>query len=205
MPTSVQALVRKHRPIWNITVRNPFVTGVHDGTLPREMFDGYLVQAHHLVEAHFAPTCRLLAAAPRQDRPLLLEGVELLRSEVEWYQRLLAERGLDPSTPARPAILAMRSQLVALGFEPYVVGIVAFWAQAKTYADAWTSKRPHSGAHRDFLERWGSRRSGAFARRLGRAADRAIAGARPRDRDAAEEAFLVVVRHKLAYWTAALG
>jgi thiaminase len=205
MPMTVHGLIRKHRPVWNLTVRNPFVSGVHDGTLQHELFDAWLVQARHLLDGHFAPVCRLLASAPRRDRPLLLEGLEIIQAELDWYRGLLAERGLDPSAPLHPIMLTMKNQVGALGFEPYVVGLVAFWTQGRTYVDAWTRKREPRGAYRAFLRRWGDPRAGVWVQRLGRAADRALADATPHERMAAEEAFLRVVHDKLSYWVMTLG
>ncbi len=205
MVISVDGLIRKHRPVWNVTVRNPLVMGVRDGTLPRTILGGFLVHTFHLAEAHFAPLCRLLAIAPPPDRPLLLQAVQLLRDETAWCERRIASKGLDATGPAHPAVVAMRSQLIASGFEPYVVGLVSYWTQARSFADAWTAKRPPSGAYRDLLLRWGDPRVTGFVRRVGRAADRALAAAPPRDRIAAEQAFAVVVQLKLHFWTAALG
>ena len=202
---TTQELLQKHRPAFDLTVHNPFAQAVKNGTLGRESFDRWLMQASHLVEGHFAPVSRLLAVAPVRDRPVLLEGLERLSAEIDWYHELIARRRLDASAPVHPVILKMRNQMVSLAFEPYAVGIVAFWAQGITYTGAWKARRAPSGPYRDFLERWGHARADAFVRRLERAADRALAEATPRDRAAAEEAFLRVVNDKLAYWSIVLG
>jgi formylaminopyrimidine deformylase / aminopyrimidine aminohydrolase len=202
---TTQELIRKHRPAFQLTVRNPFAQAVHDGKLKPELFDRWLVQAFYLVEGHFAPVSRLLAVAPHRDRPTLLRGLELLQGEVDWYHELIAKRRLDASVPVHPVILKMKSQMVALAFEPYVVGIVAFWAQGATYAGAWQTRRTPAGPYRDFVERWGHSRAGAFVRQVGRAADRALAVATPRETATAEEAFVRILDDKLAYWSILLG
>jgi thiaminase len=205
MATTVQGLIRKHRPLWNVTIRNPFVKGVRDGTMERELFDRWLVQARHMLEGHHAPVCRLLAAAPREDRPLLLQSLELIHAEIEWQRRRIVERGLDPAARVHPVISAMANYLVALGFQPYVVGLVAFWTQGRTYVDAWKARSPAPGMYRDFLRRFHQPRAVEWGRRMDRAANRALAGATESERDAAEQAFLRVVNDKLLYWTMTLS
>jgi thiaminase len=201
----MQGLIQKHGPLWDIAVRNPFVRAVHNGTMPREPFDKWLVQAYHLLDGHFAPMCRLLAAAPRDDRPLLLAVLEATRSECAWYRERIIERGLDPSAPVHPIVLALTNRSVALGLEPYVVGLVAIYAHYRTYADSWTARRAPSGPYREILRHWIRTGSSPLSKGYGRAVNRALAGATASEREAAEEEFVRVVNGKLAFWVMTLG
>jgi formylaminopyrimidine deformylase / aminopyrimidine aminohydrolase len=202
---TVEGLLRKHRPAFNLIAHNPLALAIRSGTLRKELFDRWLFQAYCLLEGHFAPVSRLVAVAPPRDRPPHLEGLEILRAEIAWYEGLIAERGLDTCAAIHPVILKMKNQMVALAFEPYVVGIVAFWAQADTYASVWQTRRPPSGPYKFFLSHWGDPRGRQWVRKLGRIANRALAEATPRENAAAEEAFARVVDDKPAYWSMVLG
>lgn len=198
-------LLRTHRRLWAVTCRNPFVLGVRDGSLPRELFDQWLVQDRHFIDGTFPVACRAAASAPVEDRPVLLEAIEGLLTFLAWFDRTLAARGLDPRRPMHPIVRAYRDYLLALGFESYPIVIVALWTQYRAYGDAWRWASGGARRYRDVIRRWSSPAYDAFVRRLQRAADRALATSSPRERAKAAEAFVHTLHYELATWVMTLG
>ncbi len=201
---TTSTLLRQHAPIWKVTCRNPFVGGIRDGSLPTEIFNRWLVQDRHFVDGLFPATCRLAAAAPLKDRHVLVEALRNMLDYLSWFDLALAARGLDAGAPMHPVCRAYVDFVVSLGFEPYPVALVAFWAQYRAYRDAWAWARPGASRFRSVVRNWYSPRFDRFLRDLTRAADAALAEATPRVVRRANEAVVDVARYELAFWVMAI-
>lgn len=91
-----------------------FVRGVADGTLPREVFAGYIAQDAHFLRSFARAYALCLAASP--DEPTLLAFADLItgvREELGLHAAY-AHWGVDPhGTPPAPATLAYTDFLLA--------------------------------------------------------------------------------------------
>jgi formylaminopyrimidine deformylase / aminopyrimidine aminohydrolase len=194
------ALLKRHAPLWKVTCRNPFVGGVRDGSLPVEVFDRWLVQHQLLADRLFTAICRIAAAAPDRDRPVLLEILRTMSHFLPWFDRMLSERGLDSNVPMHPVCRAYADYTVALGFEPYPVALVALWTQLRAYRDAWKWAHPGAPKFRGVVSNFYSPAYEPVQRELSRAADAALAEASRREVQRAEQAVLDVAKYELAFW-----
>ncbi len=92
-----------------------FVRGVADGTLPREVFAGYIAQDAHFLRSFARAYALCLAASP--DEPTLLAFADLItgvRQELGLHAAYAAHWGVDPHrTPPTPATLAYTDFLLA--------------------------------------------------------------------------------------------
>ena len=92
-----------------------FVRGVADGTLPREVFAGYIAQDAHFLQSFARAYALCLAASP--DEPTLLAFADLItgvREELGLHATYAAQWGVDPhGDPPAPATLAYTDFLLA--------------------------------------------------------------------------------------------
>ncbi len=205
LPVTVAELKRANLRLWNVTIRNPFVDSVKDGSLPREAFLLWLVHARNLYEGGFALATHLLQKAPAVHRRPFLEGLRFCQDELEWFDRVLAKRQGGRSPEPHPIYRAFRDYLLTLAFEPYVAGLTALWALLKTQAEAWSGPGAGGGPYAEYTRHFAGPGSRSLARTIARFADEALATSSSGDRKRAEAAFRQVVRYKLSFWVAALS
>jgi thiaminase/transcriptional activator TenA len=94
---------------------HPFVRGVADGSLPREVFSGYVAQDAFFLEAFVRAYALALAASPDTETVLAFAGlIAGVRDELSMHAGYAARWGVDPSTtsPAE-ATLAYTEFLLA--------------------------------------------------------------------------------------------
>src|SRR4029450_5483956 len=109
-------------PIYETILRHPFVTGLTDGSLPRDSFRFYAVQdALYLRE--FARALSLAAArAPEDDWIVMFNehSAGALKVERALHEGFFKEFGLTPAdvarTPLAPTNLAYTSYLLAVAY-----------------------------------------------------------------------------------------
>src|SRR5215468_1157823 len=109
-------------PIYQTILRHPFVTGLTDGTLPRDSFRFYAVQdALYLRE--FARALSLAAArAPEDDWIIMFNehSAGALKVERALHEGFFKEFGLSPAevaaTPLAPTNVAYTSYLLAVAY-----------------------------------------------------------------------------------------
>ncbi|WP_321473774.1 thiaminase II [uncultured Paludibaculum sp.] len=106
-------------PIYDKTLQHPFLTGLADGTLPRECFQFYLIQDSLYLRA-FAQALNVLAAkAPREDWSLTLaqHSIDTIREERRMHQSVLASYGVTSAMVAAadmaPTNVAYTNHLLA--------------------------------------------------------------------------------------------
>jgi len=203
-PTSAASLVRRHKHLWELVTRNPFIDGIREGTLPRRLFDRWLVQDRFYVEALFPTAARVLAAAPIDERRGLLEVLVSTQKVVDRFEVLEKSRRLPRAREIHPVCRAYVDHIKALALEPFPVAVTSLWAQDRAFLDAWKSARPGGDGYRSIVAAWTSAEVDARCKLLQGIADRALRGAGPAVRAAAEHAFEQVVRYELDFWVMAL-
>lgn len=195
-----QALLAAHPSAWQGATRHPFLDGVRDGSLPMAAFNNWLVQDYHYVHALLRWQSGVLARAPRADQLVVAQGLVGLAAELDWFEALAVERGLNLVEPLLAANEAYGQMLARLAQEPYAAEIVALWAVEQAYHDAWRSARPGAASYRALIRHWTTRSFAAYVSGLAAAADRALAGATPEEALKAAEAFTAVALHERAFW-----
>ena len=175
---------------WAAATRAPFLDGVRDGTLPAPVLDAWLAQDALFVADLLAFQARLVARAPRPAQAVLAGGVVALVDELDWFDGLARDRGLDLDVAPVPATRAYGRLLERLDAAPYADAVAALWTLERVYLDAWTSALPGAEQHRELVEHW---TVPAFADYVG-ALEQLSAG--PADADLLRS----VLEHEAAFW-----
>ena len=197
-------------PIYAAILRHPFLTGLTDGSLPRESFVFYAVQdALYLRE--FARSLALAAArAPEDDWIIMFSdhAATALRVERSLHEGFFKELGLSPAdvnaTPLAPTNLAYTSYLLAVAHgAPYHEALAAllpcywiYWEVGKTLERA--------GSPDPLYARWiatyASAEFGAVVRAVLEATDAVAARLQPAERAALQRHVLTTSRYEWMFW-----
>ncbi|HTO11732.1 MAG TPA: thiaminase II [Candidatus Binatia bacterium] len=197
-------------PIYAAILRHPFLTGLTDGSLPRESFVFYAVQdALYLRE--FARSLALAAArAPEDDWIIMFSdhAATALRVERSLHEGFFKELGLSPAdvnaTPLAPTNLAYTSYLLAVAHgAPYHEALAAllpcywiYWEVGKTLERA--------GSPDPLYARWiatyASAEFGAVVRAVLEATDAVAARLQPAERAAMQRHVLTTSRYEWMFW-----
>ena len=184
-------------PLWTAATRSPFLDGVHDGSLPVEALDTWLAQDALFIADLLPFQARLLARAPRSDQAVLAGGCVALVEELDWFERLAADRGLDLAAAPLPATLAYRDLLQRLDGAPYADALGCLHVVERVYLEAWRSALPGAPAYAELVEHWTTPGFAAYVDELDAAAARA---------GAADGALVDdVLRLEAAFWAMALS
>jgi thiaminase/transcriptional activator TenA len=176
--------------------RHAFLDGVRDGTLPVAALDTWLAQDALFVADLLAFQARLLARAPRTDQAVLAGGAVALVEELDWFDRLAADRGLDLAAAPLPATLAYRELLLRLDAAPYPDALGCLEVVERVYLEAWRWALPGAPAYAALVEHWTTR-----------ASRRTSTGWPPRPTGPAgpdEQLVAEVLRQEAAFWATAL-
>ena len=153
-------LWRAMEPIYAAILRHPFITGLTDGSLPRENFQFYAVQdALYLRE--FARALSLAAARAPQDDWIIMfneHAAGALKVERALHESFFHDLGLSPAqvaaTPLAPANLAYTSYLLAIGYGSPFSEVLA--ALLPCYWIYWEVGKAleHAGSPDPLYQRW---------------------------------------------------
>ncbi len=191
-------------PIYEKTVKHPFLEGLADGTLPRSRFDFYLEQ-DALYLSVFSRALSLLAAkAPREDWALTLNRHAVEALEVE---RKLHESLLGPGRRAAamaPSNLAYTNHLLAaVSQRPFGEGLAAllpcywiYWEVGKELKKR-GSKNPE---YQRWIDEYAAEEYGAAVRQVLEMMDREALTMSASSRQAARNLFEISARYEYIFW-----
>ena len=196
--------------IYAAILRHPFLTGLTDGSLPRESFQFYALQdALYLRE--FARALSLAAARSPQDDWIIMfnqHAAGALRVERALHEGFFREFGLGPqdvaATPLAPTTLAYTSYLLRVAHaEPFHEVIAAllpcywiYWEVGKEVERA--------GSPNPLYARWigtyASKEFGSLVQAVLGATDETAARLQQAEREAMRRHFLVASRYEWMFW-----
>jgi thiaminase/transcriptional activator TenA len=196
--------------IYAAILRHPFLTGLTDGSLPRERFRFYAVQdALYLRE--FARALSIAAARAPQDDWIVMfneHAAAALKVERALHESFFKEFGLAPervaATPLAPTTLAYASYLLATAYAaPFHESIASllpcywiYWEVGKVLERA--------GSPDQLYARWigtyASTEFGGLVRSVLDATETAAARLQAGERDAMRRHFLVSSRYEWMFW-----
>jgi thiaminase/transcriptional activator TenA len=197
-------------PVYDAILRHPFVTGLTDGTLPRDCFRFYAVQdALYLRE--FARALSLAAArAPEDDWIVMFNehATGALRVERALHEGFFAEFGLAPgqvaTTPLAPTNVAYTSYLLAVAYgAPFHEALAAlvpcywiYWEVGKTLERA-TSPDP---LYARWIATYASKEFGDVVLAVLAATDAVAERLHPTEREAMRRHALTTTRYEWMFW-----
>jgi thiaminase/transcriptional activator TenA len=197
-------------PVYAAILAHPFLTGLADGSLPRESFQFYAVQdALYLRE--FARALSIAAARAPQDDWIIMfneHAAGALKVERSLHDGFFREFGLTPeqvaSTPLAPTALAYTSYLLAVAhgapFHEVIAALLPcywiYWEVGKVLERA--------GSPDPLYARWigtyASAEFGDLVRAVLDATDATASHLQAHERDAMRRHFLVSSRYEWMFW-----
>jgi len=197
-------------PIYAAILRHPFVTGLTEGSLPRESFRFYAVQ-DALYLRDFARALSMAAArAPRDEWIIMFNehAAGALKVERSLHESFFAEFGMTPedvaTTPLAPTNLAYTSYLLAVAYGLPFHEVVA--AVLPCYWIYWEvgKQLERAGSPDPLYARWigtyASAEFGDVVRAVLAATDEMAAPLRKADRDAMRRHFVTTSRYEWMFW-----
>ena len=159
-PPFTSELWRAIAPIYETTLKHPFLAGLTDGTLPRSRFQFYLAQDALYLKVFGQALHALAAKAPREEWAITLgtHAIDALKAERELHETVLASYGVSKTDIAlavmAPANYAYTNHLlVSVERGSFAEGLAAmlpcywiYWEVGKTL-----KKR---GSPRQEFQRW---------------------------------------------------
>ena len=205
-----QQLWNPIRPIYANTLQHPFLTGLTDGTLPRESFEFYLIQ-DTLYLRSFAQALHILAArSPRKDWAITLSrhAIEALQEERELHGKILASYGITPerisAAEKAPTTLAYTNHLLAtVQLYSFTEGVAAMLPCYWIYQEVGKDLVRRGSKNKDY-QRWINQYAGdayaASVRQMLAIVDESARTASPQARQSAQRLFTISARYEYMFW-----
>ncbi|MBI4634774.1 MAG: thiaminase II [Candidatus Rokubacteria bacterium] len=208
--TFTAELWKSIEPVYAAILRHPFVTGLTQGSLPRESFRFYAVQdALYLRE--FARALSIAAARAPQDDWIIMfneHAAGALKVERALHESFFREFGLSPEavarTPLAPTNLAYTSYLLAVAYgAPFHEAVAAllpcYWIYWEVGKELERAGSPEP-LYRRWIETYASTEFGRIVRAVLDATDATAARLAPAERDAMRRHFTATSRYEWMFW-----
>jgi thiaminase (transcriptional activator TenA) len=198
--------------IYAAILDHPFVTGLGDGTLPRESFRHYIVQDAHYLRGYARALAVCAARAPDAAGTVMFAGhaADAIAAEQGMHAGLLADLGIDPraaaAEPVAPTTLAYLSYLLATvhnGSFAEALGAVlpCYWIYARVGA-ALAGRGSTDPLYARWIGTYGGEGFQATVDSVLELTDRVGAGLSPDERDAQHRHFVTTSRYEWMFWDA---
>lgn len=108
--------------VYTAILRHPFISGLTDGTLPREVFRHYIVQDAHYLRGYARALAVCAARAPDEDGTVMFaeHAAGAIAAERDLHAALMGEMGSSPEEaakePVAPTTQAYVSYLLATSY-----------------------------------------------------------------------------------------
>jgi thiaminase (transcriptional activator TenA) len=195
--------------IYKAILAHPFVTGLADGSLPRESFEFYVLQdalyLRKYAQALAAVASR--AADPAETEMFARHAAGIVAVEMGLHESLLADLGIDPALAAAaeeaPTTLAYTSYLLAACGGSYAEGVGAvlpcywiYWEVGKHLLEL-GSPDPR---YQRWIDTYGAEEFGDEAREVIAVADRLGDDVAAAERDRIRRHFRATSRYEWMFW-----
>lgn len=190
---SAHHLVQEAGVLWQEATRSPFLDAVESGHLPDQAFNRWLVQDYKfgLGLVSFQSVC--LAKAPRRDWKPLIQGLDAMDCELDWFEKQAIDRGLDFNVPDHEICRGYVEFLGKAGSgESYEVLAAILFGVEAAYLAAWSALE-QKGPYREFITHWSNPRFADYVAQLGRLADASSDGRQ-------QKFFNEVLQHEKDFW-----
>ncbi|MCZ2157406.1 MAG: thiaminase II [Bryobacterales bacterium] len=127
-----KTLWREAEPVYLKTLEHPFLTGLSDGTLPKDRFQFYLVQDAQYLRVFGQALSLLAAKAPEEEWALTLNqhAMDTLKAERTLHESILRAHGVDTrqavASGMAPTAVAYTNHILATASQrPFIEGLAA--------------------------------------------------------------------------------
>jgi thiaminase/transcriptional activator TenA len=208
--TFTSQLWRDITPVYSRTIQHPFLTGLADGSLPRERFHFFLLQ-DSLYLSSFAQALNFLAAkAPRQEWSAVLarHSIEAIEAERKLHASILAGYGVKQAdmdrTEMAPVNAAYTNHLLAsVQALTFTEGLAAMLPCYWVYWEVGKELRKQGSKNPDYqkwINQYASEDFGATVRQVLRMMDESAASAPESVRRNARRLFERSARYEYMFW-----
>ena len=199
--------------VYAAILRHPFVTGLTDGSLPREAFRHYIVQDAHYLRG-YARALALCGARAQEPRDTVMFGAHAggaIAAEQGLHAALLADLGLPAEVaaaePVAPTTRAYVSYLLATAhggsFAEAVAAVLpCYWIYARVGEELLGAGSPDP-LYARWIAMYGSEEFQAVDDAVLELTDRVGAAASPRELALMREHMIVTSRYEWMFWDAA--
>ena len=199
--------------VYAAILRHPFVTGLTDGSLPREAFRHYIVQDAHYLRG-YARTLALCGARAQEPRDTVMFGAHAggaIAAEQGLHAALLGDLGLTAdaaaAAPVAPTTRAYLSYLLAPAHggsfaEAVAVVLPCYWIYARVGEELLEAGSPDP-LYARWIAMYGSEEFQAVVDAVLELTDRVGAAASLRELALMREHMIVTSRYEWMFWDAA--
>ena len=198
--------------IYAAILAHPFLTGLADGSLPRESFRHYVVQDAHYLRGYARALAGCAVRAPDAAGTALFAGhaADAITAEQSLHAGLLTELGVDPAAaaaePVAPTTQAYVSYLLAtvhVGSFAEALGAVlpCYWIYARV-GERLAARGSTDPLYARWIDTYGGAAFQAVVDAVLELTDRVGAELSPADRDAQRRHFVTTSRYEWMFWDA---
>ncbi|GAA4560821.1 thiaminase II [Planotetraspora kaengkrachanensis] len=200
-------------PTYKAILDHPFITGLVDGTLPRDAFRHFVVQDSHYLRDYARALALCAAKAPTEDdvRAFASDAVGAIAAEQDMHSAFMADLGGSAeqaaTAPVGPTTQAYTSYLLATVYGgSFLDGLAAvlpcYWIYARVGEELLERSSPDP-LYRRWIAAYGDEAFQSVVRRVVALADRAGEEATDGQRAGARDHFVTTSRYEWMFWDAA--
>jgi thiaminase/transcriptional activator TenA len=203
-------LWREISGIYAAILEHPFLTGLADGSLPREAFEFYVIQ-DALYLRKYAQALALIASRAQdtaQTEMFARHAAGVVSAEMSLHSTLLVELGIDPATAdaaqEAPTTLAYTSYLLAAtGGGTYAEGVgtvlPCYWIYWEVGKHLLKLGSPNP-RYQQWINTYGAEEFGDEAREVIAAIEELSLDLTARERDRVRQHFVTTSRYEWMFW-----
>lgn len=215
MPSTTEALWSDIEDVYAAILAHPFVTGLTDGTLPRESFRHYIVQDAHYLHGYARSLAICAARAPTEHDTVMFaqHAAGAVAAEQDLHAALMDEMGAtDAATeaaanePVAPTTRAYVSYLLATCYggsfpEALAAVLPCYWIYARVGAELLARSSPDP-LYARWIAMYGGEEFQAVVDPVLALADRVGADLADGERALMHEHFTTTAKYEWMFWDA---
>jgi thiaminase/transcriptional activator TenA len=198
------------RPIYEKTLSHPFLTGLADGSLPRDRFQFYLIQDSLYLRAYSQALNILASKAPheRWAATLSQHSIDAIEAERALHDRILAGYGVTTAMRAS-AIMAPSNRayvnhlLVSVERLSFTEGLAAMLPCYWIYQEVGMHLKQRGSkdaAYQRWIDQYASAEYAATVKQVLAMLDESSLSAPPEQRESAVRLFVLSARYEYMFW-----
>ena len=200
-------------PVYQEILAHPFLTGLTDGSLPRTVFEHYVVQDSHYLRDYARALALCAAKAPDEQTTAMFADhargcIAVERSmHDEFLQHLGMQETQVVQAPVLPTTLAYTSYLLRVGvtgsFSDALAAVLpCYWVYARVGEDLLEKSSPDP-LYARWIESYGGEEFNTIVRHVLEVVDEVGRTASPQERARAQEHAATSTRYEWMFWDAA--
>ncbi|RPI27104.1 MAG: hypothetical protein EHM61_09615 [Acidobacteria bacterium] len=201
-------LLSNTQALWDKMLDHEFLRQTATGEIPFDVFANWLRQDYLFVREAIPFIAVVLSRGPDSVRPGLAAAIPALESELELFQRIAGEKGIQLSGEMTPTCHAYVQYMIATAHAgSFEEALTLLYCAEKAYFDCWSFvRRTLTGASpwREFVDRWSNESFAGWIKWLEEEIDKLLQQASETGRQRMAETFRLTTRYEYLFWEMAL-